>query len=99
MTRREWRSLLLLALPCGVLLLSSCTFDPRTPEPPASGEPIIYLVASEAENVIENLTSHASGLTFALDGRQLSITLSISTPDKDGNPVVHTVRGEAYVRE
>jgi hypothetical protein len=39
----------------GLLLLGSCFFAPRSPEPPASGQECQYLPRGEAENILSNI--------------------------------------------
>jgi len=34
--------------------VAGCFFEPRDPEPPASGTPVVYLPRGEAENVVAN---------------------------------------------
>ncbi len=47
--------LLLASLSSAVLMLSGCLFSPREPEPPSTGEQIIYLPKSSPANVWANL--------------------------------------------
>jgi len=46
----------------GGLGLTGCILEPRSPESPASGEEIIYLPRSEAENVLDNTQTALNAL-------------------------------------
>lgn len=78
----------------------SATFGPqRTITIDASEEIITLTIAGAAGTVpaTEELTGHATGLGFVLDGSRLTVTVSITKTNAHGTPITQTVTGDVNV--
>ncbi|MCZ6688522.1 MAG: hypothetical protein O7H41_02850 [Planctomycetota bacterium] len=75
---------------------TAATFGPtRRISHNGSTEKITMSVA--ADGIAEELSGEASGLTFALDGSRLTITVSISKTNSEGTYVTQTVTGDVNI--
>jgi hypothetical protein len=57
---KVWTKVVIVVAALG--LAGGCAFDPRTPEPPLTGEPIEYLEATEAKRVVANAETALNNL-------------------------------------
>ena len=58
----------------------------------------IYM-AIPSEYIVEDLTTDAAGMTLVLDGMRLTVSVTITKIDINGEKITRTVTGETYVRQ